>query len=102
MKRGEVWWLNFGPGKGGEIHKQRPAVLISNDVSNKFFNRLQVIPLSTQISRIYPSEAQVTFNGQSNKAMTDQLMTVSKLRLTNIAGKLLSSEMKKVERVIKM
>jgi mRNA interferase MazF len=77
-------------------------VIISNDASNKYINRLQVVPLSTQVSHLYPSEAQVTLNGKPNKAMADQLMTVSKLRLTNMAGRLSSSDLKKVERVVTM
>ncbi len=101
MKRGEVWWVNFGPSVGGEIQKQRPAVIISNDASNKFLNRLQVVPLTSQVGQLYPSEAPVTLNGKPNKAMADQLMTVSKLRLSNMAGKLSSSDMKKVERAVK-
>ncbi len=101
MKRGEVWWVNFGPSVGGEIQKQRPAVIISNDASNKFLNRLQVVPLTSQVGQLYPSEAQVALNGKPNKAMADQLMTVSKLRLSNMAGKLSSSDMKKVERAVK-
>jgi mRNA interferase MazF len=86
---------------GGEIQKQRPAVIISNDASNKFLNRLQVVPLTSQVGQLYPSEAQVTLNGKPNKAMADQLMTISKLRLSNMAGKLSSSDMKKVERAVK-
>src|SRR5262245_50653465 len=101
MKRGEVWWVNFGPGVGGEIQKQRPAVIISNDASNKFLNRVQVVPLSSKVGSLYPSEAQVTLNGKPNKAMADQLMTVSKLRLSNVAGKLSGPDLKKVERVVK-
>ncbi|MCI0389604.1 MAG: type II toxin-antitoxin system PemK/MazF family toxin [Acidobacteria bacterium] len=102
MKRGEVWWVNFGPGVGGEIQKQRPAVIISNDASNKFLNRVQVIPLTSRVGHLYPSEANVILNGKQNKAMADQLMTVSKIRLTNIAGRLSISDLKKVERVLKM
>jgi len=101
MKRGEVWWVNFGPGVGGEIQKQRPAVIISNDASNKFLNRVQVVPLTSQVGSLYPSEAQVTLNGKTNKAMADQLMTVSILRLSNVAGKLSGPDLKKVERVVK-
>ena len=80
MKRGEVWWVNFDPAVGGEIRKQRPAVIVSNDAANKHLNRVQVVPLTSQTSKVFPSEALVTFAGKQGKAMADQLATVSKLR----------------------
>jgi len=77
-----------------------PAIIISNDAANKHLNRVQVVPLTTKVGRIYPSEAPVTFAGQEGKAMADQLTTVSKLRLENRAGKLANSEMDLVEQAI--
>ena len=102
MKRGEVWWVNFDPSVGGEIRKKRPAVIVSNDAANKHLNRLQVIPLTSNVSKVYPSEAQIMFDGRPGKALADQLTTVSKLRLLNLGGKLTDAEMRDVERAIRI
>jgi mRNA interferase MazF len=102
MKRGDVWWVSFQSAIGGEVQKKRPAVIVSNDAANKYLNRTQVVPLTTSVDRLYPSEAPVTLRGRKHKAMADQLTTVSKRRFQNRVGRLSKNEMRGVEQAIKV
>lgn len=102
MRRGEVWWVNFDPSVGGEIRKQRPAVILSNDAANTYLNRLQVVPLTSNTDRVYPSEAIVLLNGRRGKALADQLTTVSKQRLGEKLGELSADDLRQVERAMRV
>ena len=94
--------MTFDPLVGGEIQKTRPATILSNDAANTALNRVQVVPITSQISRLYPAEACVTLNGERRKAMADQIATASKLRLRRLLGRLAADDMAAVERAVRL
>lgn len=101
MTRGEVWWVNFDPSVGAEAQKVRPALIVSNDHSNRHLNRLQVVPLTSNVDRLYAGEAYVTLNGQQRKAQANLLTTVSKARVSGKVDRISSEEMMAVELSLK-
>lgn len=100
VRRGDVWWVAFDPSIGGEIQKTRPAIVVSNNAANAALNRVVVVPLSSQTSKLYPAEALVTLKGEQRKAMADQIMTVSKQRLRSCIAALAAQDMAAVESAI--
>jgi mRNA interferase MazF len=100
MRKGEVWWVDFDPSIGGEIQKMRPAVIVSNDLPNLRLNRLQVVPLTTNVERVFPGETIVDFGNGARKAMTNQIMTAAKQHFGRRIGSLDRVQLLKVENAI--
>ena len=100
MNRSEVCWTNFDPSIGSEIRKIRPAIIVSIDATNDALSRVLVVPLTTNVSRIYPSETSIVVNGRPHKAMVDQMRAVSKLRLSTQFGSVSAQDMRNIEQVM--
>jgi mRNA interferase MazF len=52
-RRGEVWLVDFSPGRGSEQQGSRPALVIQNDVGNEYAATTIVAAITSTI-RIYP------------------------------------------------
>ena len=102
LRRGAIFWVEFDPGGGGEIRKRRPAIVVSNDSANQISNRVQVVPVSSNVTRVHSWEAPVRVSGRPCKALADQIRTVAKDRLRDHIGDVTMTEMQGIERAIKL
>ena len=102
MNRGDVYWVNFDPAVGSEIQKKRPAVIVSNNLNNQYMPRVQVLPLTSNISKVYPCEALITLRGKTSKVLADQITTVDKIRIGEFIGALNYTEIIIINKIIKL
>lgn len=101
-KRGEVWVVNFNPTVGSEIKKTRPAVILQNDVANRYGAVTIVAAISSHVDEdVYPTEVLINPpEGGLEKpsvVLLNQIRTVDKVRLITRIGKLGSVTMKAID-----
>jgi len=58
MQRGEIYWVNFEPRKGSEQGGIRPAVVIQNDIGNRF-SPTTIVAIITRTQKPYPFVVEV-------------------------------------------
>ncbi len=104
-KRGDIYLVNFDPTVGHEVKKARPAVIITNNINNEYSHVLTVIPLSGNVSRIYPFEVLVSAGSgldKDSKIMVNQIRTVDKMRLIKKISSVSREIIVKIEAGIKL
>ena len=104
-KRGEVWLVNWNPGRGSEQVGKRPALIIQNDIGNEKSSTTIVAAISSTV-RIYPMNVAIKppegWLITPSIIKTSQILTVAKERLEKRLGMLSEVSMKAVDRAIKL
>jgi mRNA interferase MazF len=62
---------------------------------------VQIVPLTSRVHRVYPSEALIRVNGRPGKAMANQIATADKNRIRRRIGRVTNEEMKAIEEAIR-
>ena len=102
LRRGDVVWVSLDPTRGTEIRKTRPAVVISNDSCNRHGARVVVLPVTSNVSSLYPGEARIELAGKPARVLGDQIRSVDKARLRSRIGRLRQDEIRDVEEAVKV
>jgi mRNA interferase MazF len=97
MQRGDIYLVNLDPAQGTGANKQRPAVIVSNDATNRVSERngrgvVTVVPVTSNTTRVYPFQAFITTAESGlhhdSKAQAEQVRSVDVTRLIHRIGQL--------------
>lgn len=106
-QRGEIYLTALDPALGHEIKKTRPALVLQNDVSNRYGLTTIVAAITSKVSTPpYPNEVVIGPNGSgleiTSTVRLDQVRTVDRQRLIKRLGRLDAAAMRKVDEAIKI
>ncbi len=107
VKRGEVWIVNLDPTLGHEIKKSRPAVIIQNDIGNKYSPITIIAPLTSQgLEKVYPIEVLLTPKDSGleleSKVLLNQIRAVDKVRLVKKIGEVNEEDLVRIDQALKI
>jgi mRNA interferase MazF len=102
-RRGEVWRVNFNPGRGSEQRWIRPALILQNDVGNQYAATTIVAAITTTLKR-YPVTVVLEAGEGGLKAHSmvnlAQILTIDKRRLKERLGLVGAEAMEKVDQAL--
>ena len=100
-RRGEIYYVDWSPGRGSEQSGIRPAIIVQNDTGNQFSPTIIVAAISTQQRRPYPFQVSITAeeSGLSEDSIIkcEQIQTIDQSRLGRLAGVLNREKMAAVD-----
>jgi len=106
IRRGEVFLVNFDPTIGAEAKKTRPAVVVSNDISNAHSPIVSISPITSNVTRVYSFEVEIPPGmaglKSRSKVMVNQTRAVDKIRLIKRLGQFPAQVMKDVNRALEL
>lgn len=109
VKRGQIYYIDLDGGRGSEVAKTRPCLVIQNDIGNKHSPTTIVLPISHRTGNIgQPTQVVLEKHMQENGMefiegviMAEQIRTVDKSRIKSpVVGALLPEAMNLVDRAL--
>jgi len=105
VRRGEIYWVDWSPGRGSEQVGKRPALVIQNDTGNQFSTTTIVAALGTAPVKAYPfivpitaAESGLTRDSHVNLSA---IVSVGMTRLGDRCGELTPEKMAEVDEALK-
>lgn len=106
LKRGQIWLVSFNPSRGSEQRATRPALIIQNDIGNKFSPNTIVLAVSSKQGNVkLDIKIQKTTKNQlkvDSFVKCSQILALSQERLIKCMGEISNTEIQKIEEMLKI
>ena len=104
-RRGDIFLVNFDPTIGAEIKKTRPALVLQNDIGNRYSPVTIVAAISSfEGGKVYPTEVPIGAGegglDRQSVILLNQIRTVDKERLVRKLGALDEDAIARVDAAI--
>src|SRR5258707_5947118 len=107
-RRGEIWDVNWSPGRGAEQQGIRPALVIQNDRGNASPSYpLTIVASMSRTERELPLHVRIAPNGENglsdySDVKCEQIMTIEKSRLLRKRGAISAEELHRVDLALRV
>ncbi|HLX39049.1 MAG TPA: type II toxin-antitoxin system PemK/MazF family toxin [Ktedonobacteraceae bacterium] len=107
-RRGEIWDVNWSPGRGAEQQGTRPALIIQNDRGNTSSSYpLTIVASMSRTERELPLHVRIApteENGLTDNTdvKCEQVMTIEKTRLLRRRGFITIEELSRVDLALRL
>lgn len=107
-RRGEIWDVNWSPGRGAEQQGTRPALIIQNDRGNASSSYpLTIVASMSRTERELPLHVRITPSAENGltdntDVKCEQVMTIEKSRLIRRRGYISAEELARVDMALKL
>lgn len=104
-RRGEVYLVSFDPTLGAEIKKTRPALVLPNDIANRFSPITIVAAITSQLdATLYPTEVLIRAPEGGlevdSVVLLNQIRSIDGRRLARRLGRVAPETMARVGRAL--
>ena len=99
MRRGEIYYVENDNAVGSEQRGIRPALIIGNDVGNKYSPVLLVVYFTLQHMKSMPTHVYVRGHGT---ALCEQIFTIDKTRLLQKKGECTNNDMERINKALRI
>ena len=104
-KRGDLVYVNLSPVMGSEQDGIRPAVIIQNDIGNKFSPTIIILPITSRNKKLLPTHISINdISGLPKKSvvLVEQIRTIDKKRIIKKIGKINRILLNQINEALKM